>query len=131
MRTHPFLRLDHRTVEQLGQHNVAVKNAGAVLVGNAQRIPETPRCHQQCGLAFALQQGVGGHGGSHLHALHHIGRNWLTGLQTQQVANAGHGRVAVLLWTFAQQLVRDQRAVRALAHHIGESTAAVDPELPA
>jgi hypothetical protein len=47
------------------------------------------------------------------------------------VADAGDRRVAVLLGVVAEQLVRDQPAVGAFAHHVGEGAATVDPELPA
>ena len=59
-----------------------------------------------------------------------LGRDRLAGLQAQQVADAGDGRVAVLLGVFRQQLVRDQRAVGPLGDDVGEGAAAVDPELP-
>ena len=38
MRAHALLRFDHLGVEQLGQHNVPVKQARSVLVGDAQGI---------------------------------------------------------------------------------------------
>ncbi len=41
MRADALLRLHHRAIEQFGQHDVAVKQARAVLVGNAQRIAES------------------------------------------------------------------------------------------
>jgi hypothetical protein len=110
---------------------VAVEQPRAVLVGDAQRIAKAARGDQQRGLALALQQRVGGDRGAHLHAVDHVGAYRLAGLQAQQVADAGHGRVAVLLGVFGQQLVRDQRAVGPLGHHVGEGAAAVDPELPA
>ena len=38
-----------------------------------------------------------------------VGRDWLARLQAQQMADAGHGGVAVLLGVLGQQLVRHQR----------------------
>ena len=49
----------------------------------------------------------------------------------QQAPNAGDRRVVVLLRVIGQQLVRHQRAVGLARDDIGESAAAVDPELPA
>ena len=131
MSAHALLRLDHALVQQLGQHDVAVKDAWAVLVGDAQRVLEALGSDEQRGLALTLQQRVGGHRGTHLHALHQVGRHRFAGREAQQVANARHGRVLVLLGVLGQQLVRDQGPVRALAHHIGEGASSVDPELPA
>ena len=131
MRPHPLLRFDNSAVQQLGQLDIAVKNTRTVLVGNAQRIPKAARGHQQRGLALALQQRVGGHRCAHLDAGHLLWIHGLTRLQAQQVPDAGDRRVAVLLRVLAQQFVRDQTAIGALAHHIGECAAPVDPELPA
>ena len=63
---HALVNLDHRFVEQLRQHNVAFEQPRAVLIGDPQRILETARHHQQCAIALALQQRVGGHRGAHL-----------------------------------------------------------------
>ncbi len=52
------------------------------------------------------------------------------GRKTEQVADARHGRVAILLGVVGQQLVRDERAVGIARHDVGEGAAAVDPELP-
>ncbi len=128
---HALKRLHHLAVQQLGQLDMPVEQARAVLVGNAQRITKAPRGHQQRGLALALQQRIGGHRGAHLHALHKVRRDRLAGLEAQQVADAGHGRITVLLGVFRQQLVRGQAAIGPLAHDVGESAAAVYPELPA
>ena len=58
------------------------------------------------------------------------GRHRLARLQAQQMADAGHSRVTVLLGVVAEQFVCDQCSVRALADNVGEGAAAVDPELP-
>ena len=128
---HALARLHHLLVQQLGQHDLPIKQARAVLVGNAQGIAKALRGHQQRGLALALEQRVGGHRGAHLHALHQRGRDGGVGRQAQQMPHAGHGRVAVLLGVVAQQLVRDQRAIGAAPDDVGEGAAAVNPELPA
>ncbi|MNT39703.1 hypothetical protein D3C72_1759720 [compost metagenome] len=128
---HALLRFDDALVQQLGQHDAPVKQARAVLVRDAQRVLETLGGDEQRGLALALQQCVGGYRGTHLHALDQLGRHRLAGLQSQQLADARHGCVFVLLGVLGQQLVGDQGAVRPLADHIGEGASTVDPELPA
>ncbi len=131
VRADALVGLDHLRIEQLGQADVAVEQPRAILVGDAQRVAEAARGHQQRLLALALQQRVGGHRRAHLHALDELGRDRLAGLQAQQVADAGDGRVAVLLGVLGQQLVRDEAAVGPLRDDVGEGAAAVDPELPA
>jgi hypothetical protein len=126
-----LVRLDHARVQQLGQHDVAVEDARALLVADAQRVAKALGRDQQRRLALALEQRVGRDRRAHLHALDLRRRDRLIGPQPQQVADAGHRRVAVLLGVLAQQLVRDQRPVGPLADHVGEGAATVDPELPA
>ena len=130
MRTHALLRLDHLGVEQLGQHNVPVKQARSVLVGDAQGIAKALGGDQQGRLALALEQRIGGHGGAHLHARHQRGGDGLVGLQAQQMPNARHRRVAVVLGVVAEQFMGDQGAIGSLAHDVGEGAASIDPELP-
>ena len=127
---HPLLRLDDFAVQQLRQDNVPVEQARSVLVGNAQGVAKPLGGDQQRGLALALEQGVGGHGGAHFDAGHLVGRDRLAGLQAQQVPNASNRGVAVLLGVLAQQLVREQLAIRALAHDVGERATSVNPESP-
>ncbi len=79
MRADALMGLHHGAVQKLGQLDVAVKDARTVLVGDAQGIPEPAGGDQQCRLAFALQQCVGGHGGAHLDAGHLLRRHRLTG----------------------------------------------------
>ena len=108
MRADPLLGLDHGAVEQLGQHNAAVKQARTVLVGNTQCVTKTTRRHQQGRLALALKQRIGRHRGAHLYAVHQVCLNRLAGVQAQQVPHASHRRIAVLLRVVRQQLVRKQ-----------------------
>ena len=86
---------------------------------------------QQRRLALALEQGVGRDRRAHLDALDPVGRDRLVRAEAEQAADAGDGRVAVLLRVLREQLQRRQRAVGALADDVGEGAAAVDPELPA
>ncbi len=126
---HPLADLDRRGVEQLGQLDAAGKDLRPVLVGDAQGVAKAAGHHQQDPLALALQQGVGGDGGAHLHRRDR-GRQRRVVVQPEQAADAGHGRIAIAFRVVRQQLMGDQRAVGALADDVGESAAAIDPELP-
>ena len=134
MGTNALVRLHHRAVQELGQLDVAVKNARPVLVSNAQCITKTARSHQQRGLALALQQRVGGHCGAHLDAGHLLWRNRLARLEFQQMTDASDCSVCIVLGVVAEQLVREQGepaiGLRAAADDIGEGAASVYPELP-
>ena len=97
MRANALVRFHHAFIQQLGQHDMALKQARTVLVGNTQRIAKTARGDEQRRLALALQQRVGGHGGAHLHALHQLRRDRCASRQAQQVPDARHSRIGVLL----------------------------------
>jgi hypothetical protein len=78
---HPFLHLDHPVVEGLRKQDPPVENAGAVLVGDAQGVPEAAGDDQDGRLAGVCQQRVGGDGGAHLHHLDTVARDRLVRLQ--------------------------------------------------
>ncbi|CPJ33725.1 Uncharacterised protein [Bordetella pertussis] len=126
----PFVGLDHRLVQHLGQLHVAVEQARPTLVGNAQRVAESPRGHQQGALALAFEQGIGRHRGAHLDALDLVGRHRLARRDAQQLADAGHRSVAVLLGVLRQHLGGHGGAVWPARHDIGERASTVNPELP-
>jgi hypothetical protein len=71
------------------------------------RSPKPFGDQQQRSVALALQQRVGGDGRAHLHCLDGARRDRCATLQAQQIADALHGRVAILLRVLRQQLVRD------------------------
>ena len=110
---------------------MAIKDAWALLIADAKCITKALGSDEQSRLTLALQQGIGSHGGAHLHALDERGGDGLTRAQTQQMANARYGRVPVLLGVLAEQFVGDQHTVWPLADDVGEGAAAVDPKLPA
>ena len=122
--------LEHALVEHLGQHDLAREDVGPVLVGDAQRVGEAARDHQQHAIALALEQRVGGDGGAHLDRLDDR-RDRATRFDAQQLADAGDGGVAIALRVLGEQLVDDQRAVGPARDDVGEGAAAIDPELPA
>jgi hypothetical protein len=51
-------------------------------------------------------------------------------LQAEEVADALHGGVAIGFRIFREEFMRDQRAVGLPSDNVGESTAAIDPEIP-
>ncbi len=130
MRADAFIDLDHLRVQQLGQHDVAIEQAGPVLVGDAQRVAVAARDGQHGRLALALEQRIGGHGRAHLDGLDAGCRQRRTCRDAQQVTDAGNRCVAVLFGVLGQELVRDELPIRAAPHDIGECAATVDPELP-
>ncbi|OIQ91328.1 hypothetical protein GALL_267950 [mine drainage metagenome] len=106
VRADALVGLDHALVEQFRQHDAAVEQARAVLVGDAQGIPKTLCGHQRHGFALTLQQGVRRHRGAHLHGLDQGRRDPLSGPQPEQMTDASHRGIAVLLRVLRQQLVR-------------------------
>ncbi len=120
----PLVDLDDVGVESLGLDDVAVEQPGPSLITDAQGVSVALGDGQDRRLAGAFEQGVGGHGGAHLDRVDR-------GLALKQGPHAGHGGVFVLFGVFRQQLVGQQRPVRTPRDDVGESAAAVDPELPA
>ena len=131
VRADAFVDFDHARVEQFRQHDMAVENPRPVLIGDAQSIAKAARDCQCRGFAFALEQRVGCHRGSHFDGVDAVGRNCRIRRDAQQVFDAGDRGVCILRGVFRQQFMRDEFAVRAAADHVGEGAAAVDPELPA
>ncbi len=123
--------LDDALVELLRQDDMALEQLRPVLIADAQRVAEAPGDHQHGALALALQQRVGGDRRAHLHRGDGGAGDRRIGGKAEQVADALDRRVAVALGIVGEQLVGQQRAVRAARHHVGERAAAVDPELPA
>ena len=131
VRTDAFIDFPDRAVEQIRQHDMAVKDAWAVLPGDAQRVAETAG-DEQCGaFAAALKQGIGRHRGAHAHGIDLSCRDGGIAGQAHQVADAGQSGIAVTRGILRQQFVRDQAAVGAARDDVGEGAATVDPELPA
>ncbi len=127
---HALVDLHHPLVEQFRQDDVAVEQPGPVLIADAQRVGETPGDRQHHAVALALQQGVGGDRRSHFDRMDPVGGDRLARLEPEGLANALDGRVPVALGILRQQLARDLASVRPLGHHVGERSAAIDPELP-
>ena len=109
---------------------MAVEDARAVLVGDAQLVPEALRDEEHCRLALPLEERIGRDGRAHLHGVDALDRNRRLARHTQQVADAGERGVGVLLGIVGKELVRDEGAVGLARDDVGERSTAVDPELP-
>ena len=131
LRGYAFSDLVHRAVQQLGQHDVAIEEARAVLIRDAQRIAEAARDEERRRFTFAFEQRIGGDGGAHFHRADRVGGNGLIGGKSQQVPDACEGGIVIVRRVIREELVGDERAVRAARDDVGEGAAAVDPEFPA
>ena len=100
LRTDALVDLLDLRVQQLGQHDLPLEQARAVLVGDAQGIAKAARDQQQGRLAFAFEQGVGGDGGAHLDRVDQTRGDSRLRLESEQMADAGHRRIAVMLGVF-------------------------------
>jgi hypothetical protein len=131
LRTDTLANLRHALVQQLGQHNLAVKQPGPRLCGDAQRVFESRGDEQQRALAVALEQRIGRHRGTHLDPGYLLGADGLPRGELEQAANSLDCGIGILPRIFRQQLLGTQRPVGRAADDVGEGPAAVDPELPA
>src|SRR5262249_55299975 len=100
------------------------------LVADAQRVAEPFGHEQERALALALEQGVGGDRRAHLDGADATRGDRRIACKAEQVADAVDGGVAIGFRILRQELVGDQRAVRAAADHVRKGAAAVDPEIP-
>ena len=130
-RARALIHLRHFRVQQFGQHDIAVKQARTVLVGDAQGITKAARDQQQCFFTLAFEQRVGGHGGAHLDRFDLLAWNSRAGGHSHQVTYARHRRVTIMTGVFRQQLVCADGAIWAARDDICEGAATIYPELPA
>ena len=124
--TDPFVHLDHRLVEHLGQLDVELEQVGAGLVADHQRILEPLGGHQHGRLSPALQQGIGGHGGSHLHGFD----GGVDAGLFEQPPDPLDGGVGVVAGIVGQEFAYQHLSAGGAGHHIREGAASVYPELP-
>ena len=82
-------------MQQVGQPDIQVEQPRPGLVADPQHVGEAAIDQQQHPLALALQQGIGGDGGAHLHRLDGPGRDRRAGRHAEDLADAGDGGVAV------------------------------------
>ena len=125
-----FFNLHHLGVEQLGPANLQVKQAGPGLVANGQNMAKPTGDGQGNLLAFALQQGIGGHGGAYPHLGNGLGRNGVSRGQVQHLPNALHRCVQGLSGVIGKQFMGFEAAVRSPGHDVGERAPPVNPEPP-
>ena len=131
VRGDPLVGLDDLRVEQFREQDPAVEDPRPVLIGDAERVPEAPRDHEDGRVALPLEQRVGGDGGAEPHRLDGPGGNLFVRADAEQVPDAGDRCVSVALRVLRQQLVGKQRPVGLPGDNIGKGAAPVHPELPA
>ena len=124
----PLVHFGDLLVEQFGPLNVEVKELGAGLVADKQKVAETFGDQQQNVFALAFEQSVGGNGGAHLDRTDTVVGDRAAG--AQQVPDALHGCVPVAFGVFAKQFVGLQGAIGVACDDVGEGAAPVDPEFP-
>ena len=129
VRRHPAVHLRNPLMEHLGQRDSKVEQMRPGLVADAKRVAEPAVHHEQGSVPLAFEEGVGGDGGAHLDAVD-AGDGRSRG-NTEQVADALNGGVAIVLRIVGQELAGGEGAVGSTGHHVGEGSAAIDPELPA
>src|SRR5439155_439626 len=125
-----LLHLDDFRIKELGENDVPVEDARPVLVGYAQGVAKAARDEEHGALALALQERVGRDGRAHLHDLDAFSGDGCPGGDCEQLAYSGDRGIAVAAGILGEQLVGEDAPVRAKGDDIGESAAAVDPELP-
>jgi hypothetical protein len=131
VRAHALVDLVHLAIEHLRQLDVPVEDARPVLVGDAQLVAEALRDEEHGGLALALEERVGGDRRAHLHGIDLLDGDRSARRHAEQMANAGHGGIAILFRILREQLVGGERAIRPARDDVGERAAAIDPEFPA
>ncbi len=129
VRADAFVDLDHFFVEHRRQLDAAHEEFGTMLIGDAQRVGEAARGHEDRAVAFALEQRVGGDRGAHAHGVDEFDGQRGGGCYVEQFADALDRRVLVER-AFREQLVGEEGAVGSSRHDVRERTAAIDPELP-
>ncbi len=131
IRCDSLVGFDHLAVEHLGQHDVEREQVRPCLIPDPQCIAEALGGHEHRGLALALEQGIGGNRGAHLHRIDQFRRQRRTVGHTEDVSDALDCGIRVSPWILRQELVGDRCTVGATGDHIGEGAASIDPELPA
>ncbi len=121
---------DRGLVEHRRLDDTAGEDVGARLVADLQRVTESPGDEQEDAVTLSLEERVGGDGGPHLDGRHLLRRDPLAGLQSHQRADAGDRGVPELGPILGEELGRGQTAVGIAGDDVGESTAAIDPEVP-
>ncbi|KAF0114949.1 MAG: hypothetical protein FD149_1703 [Rhodospirillaceae bacterium] len=125
-----FGHLHHLLIEHRRQNDSAGEQVGPLLGTDAQRIGKPLRDQQQRPLSFAFEERVGGNRCSHPHRFHHARGQRVPRRYAQNPANTGEGRVGIMGRIVQQQFGGVNPPVGGAGHHIGERSAAIDPEMP-
>ena len=127
----PGLHLDHPQRRQLGALDPQGEDLRAMLIADGGQIGETAVDQQQHRLQLALQQGVGGHGGTQAHLLHQARRQRLISGQPQHLPHGPDRRIVIAFGLHRQHLAHHQLAAGRATHQVGEGATPIDPEAPA
>ena len=130
VRADAFVDLDDPVTELVVEHDVPGEQVRTALPADAQGIAEPSGDRQDDGLALALQQGVGGHGGAHADFGDEAGGEG-AGRDPENPPHALDRGIGVLLGIVRQQFARLKRPVRRAGDDVREGAAPVDPEAPA
>ncbi len=122
---------DHFLVKNRRPDDIEVEQTWPRLIADRQSILKTAIDDEQRRLAFAFKQSIRSHSGADLDRLDQAVRDAVTERNTEQLFDAGDGRVGIARRIFAQKLVRDERPVRPAGNDVRKSAAAINPELPA
>ena len=126
VRAHPLVDLDDIGMERIGQADLPREQVGALLRADADGVAKAARHRQQHRLALAFQQGIGGDGGADAQR---AGRDG-TGADAGQAAHRFDRGVGIAFGVAGQQLGGVKLPIGVARDHIGESAAAIDPEMP-
>ena len=130
-RADALVHLEHLRVRGLRQPDVEREDVRPVLVADPQRVAEPARGHIERRRAGALQERVGRHGGAHAHLGDELRGDRHVAARPSRRRTPFDGGVVVACRVLGEELAREQAAVPAPRHHVGERAAAVDPEAPA
>ena len=127
---HALGHLDDARIEHRGFFDPPREDFGPRLVADLERVTEALAHDQEEGIAFPLEQRVGGDRRPHPDACDRLRRQLAVARDTDQIGDAGKGCVPIGFRILRQQLACQQAAVGRPRHEVGERAAAVDEELP-
>ena len=127
---HALVDLDDLRIELLGLLDVAGENFRPRLVADLERVAKAARRDEQGALAAPLEQGVGRDRRAHFDDSDRARRNRVALMQAEKAADA-LDRGVLVGRALRQEFLRMQAARGVAADHVGEGSAAVDPEVPA
>ncbi len=128
--THAFIDLDHALVQHVRLDDMLGKDLRPRLVADAQRVAKALGDEKQRPVALAFKERIGRNRGAHFDRGDASTRYRIPRREPKKVPDAVHRRVPIGFRILRKQLVGKERAIRTPPDHIGEGTAAIDPEFP-